>query len=674
MVILATLLLTSGFAIIKDPDSEVRRFEPTIEQKQSLVAVLTLLESRHYQPQTLDDKLSSRIYDNYFEILDKQMLYFTQPQIDTFESYRYKLDNTIRSSDLKFAFEVYNLYHQLYISRYRKINGLIAEINVNSFSDLPKTDTRPQNVKAQDQLWKTLLLEEIRNHLAEGKSESEAIEATKSKYLIAYKKHLDHTHEDVFQWFLYAFTKTYDPHTWYSSPERKKQEKIQMSLTFGGIGVTIEAQDNYPEISHITRNGPADRSGNIQQGDRILAFAETNDLKFQSVEGWRLDKVINNVRGEIGSKLVLIVSHDQHSPKTDTVEMIREEVKLEQQAARGEIVSFDQNGRSHSFGVITIPSFYRDFDAFNQKKKDYKSLTKDVKNILDGLTNLPIDGILIDLRGNGGGYLAEVIELTDLFISNGTIVQVKNANGTIRKYNSIDKGKVYYDGKLAVLIDRKSASASEIFAGAIQDYGRGVILGERSYGKGTVQFNYDLEHTVQKQLARQILLNKSLGLETDQLESQRGRLRSSQTILGKIKITGQMFYLPGGKSTQWCGVLPDVSFPSKTGLDSYGERANLNTLPSDTISSDLVINKEHLGSSRVTELNVLHQQHLQSDPAWEDFQNGEKDSDLTSKDQIKTQLSSEGILSKDLDIHKRLSRDIYLKESLRLLAAADDFD
>ena len=398
--------------------------------------------------------------------------------------------------------------------------------------------------------------------------------------------------DDVFETFMNAFAHTLDPHSSYLSPRNSEEYRIQMSLSYFGIGASLQIEDDYVLVVNIIAGGPAAIDGKLQPKDRITAVGQGSDGELVDVIGWRLDDVVQLIRGPADTIVKLQVIPGGAMPGTPekTIMLTRNQVKLEEQAAKSEVIKIQREGRDWSIGVIDVPSFYRDYRALSNGDKDYTSTTKDVKRLIEELETEGIDGLIIDLRNNGGGHLTEATALSGLFIDNGPVVQLRNANGRISRLDDPDPvPRVAYNGPLAVLVNRYSASASEIFAAAIQDYARGVIIGQQTFGKGTVQNLYSLDQYVR---------------------------RPEDEGLGQLTLTIGKYYRVTGESTQHRGVSPDIELPSHINAELVGESVRESALPWDTIRTA----RFRAGSPLDQTITSLSSRHIERSKADPDFQ------------------------------------------------------
>ncbi|HPN37359.1 MAG TPA: carboxy terminal-processing peptidase [Melioribacteraceae bacterium] len=523
--------------------------------------VTEVLTRAHFRKATLNDSLSSVIFDNYLENLDNQKLYFTKSDIDKYEQYRLNFDEYLKYGKLEIPFEIYNLYKNRFNQRMKYIFWVLNE-GFNFTVDESIVIDRSKSAWAKDEnelneIWRRRIKNDWLNLKLSGKKESEIAETLKKRYQTMHKYILQSQNDDVFQVYINAFAEAVDPHTTYFSPKSSEDFKIDLTLSLEGIGAQLSLDNDYTKVSKIIAGGPAEKGGQLKENDRIIAVAQGDDGEQVDVVGWRLDDVVKLIRGPKGTLVRLSVLKADAGVDAPPVEIkiVREKIKLEDQAAKKKIIEIEQDGTNHRFGVIEIPTFYADFEGKSRGEKDYKSTNRDVRKLLQELKSEKVEGVIIDLRNNGGGSLQEAIELTGLFIPSGPVVQVKNSYGEIEIEDDPDPTQVY-DGPLFVMVNRFSASASEIFSAAIQDYGRGMVVGEQTYGKGTVQTIYDI--------------NKFL--RTDQ-------------PLGELKFTIAKFYRISGGSTQHKGVIPDIVYPSAFDPSEYGESSQKSALPWDQINS-----------------------------------------------------------------------------------------
>ena len=548
--------------------------------------IVANLRRHHYREVNLNDDLSSRLFDNYIEALDGARAYFTQADIQMLENkYRFALDEALKSGDLTPVFDIYNMFQHRTIGRLTiTVNTLGKTISSFDFSKdeylLKKRDEVPwaSDIKELDDLWRRRIKNEIVNRRLSGKKIDEITTNLTKKYKNSLKRASQMRSLDVFRVFSNTFTELYDPHTQYFPPRASEDFNIHMSLSLEGIGALLQMEDEYTKVVRLVKAGPAEKSKLLKPGDRIIGVGQENE-EIVDVVGWRLDDVVQLIRGPKNTvvKLRVIPADSADSSMTKIIPITRNTVKLEEQAASSKIIPVDTgNGETRKIGVVTIPTFYVDFNALQAGASDYKSTTRDVKKLIDGLKKEGIDGLVIDLRDNGGGALKEAAALTGLFIDKGPTVLVRSQRNVV-PYPDPERG-VVYDGPLAVLVNRMSASASEIFAGAIKDYRRGLIIGTQTFGKGTVQSLVNLEE-------------------------------------GQLKLTIAKFYRISGASTQNRGVLPDIAFPSEYNIEETGESSLPEALPWDTIRA--VRFKPYYPetlSTFIKELDTLHKKRTDASP------------------------------------------------------------
>ncbi len=589
--LLALLLLILGPSTYylnaqADPDAQ-QGLIPSKDQVKATRTIVGIMESDLYNSSRLDNQRSSDLLDTYIDILDHSRLYFYASDIAEFETYRFSLDDALRAGDLSPAYIIYERYRQRSIERLRHLikiaNGDLNKIDftIDEYLETDRKDAAwPKDRASMDELWRKRFKAEILSQKLSDK-ELPAIQETLINRYTNQLKRLDQTKsEDVFQTYINALTTTYDPHSQYFSPRVSENFKINMSLKLQGIGAMLRSEHEFTKIVRLIPGGPAEKSGLINPSDRITGVGQGSQGPIEDVIGWRLDDVVDLIRGPEGSivrlEVIPATATDDHVRKV--ISITRDTVKLEEQAASGSVITSEQDGHEYKLGIIEIPSFYADFEAYKNDDPNYRSTTRDVRRILEELG--PIDGLIIDLRNNGGGSLEEVKTLTGLFIESGPIVQVKHKDRRVLGGNPEVKYdpdvKIVYSGPLVVMTNRMSASASEIFAGAIQDYGRGLIVGSQTFGKGTVQQIYPLVH-------------------------------------GQIKFTSAKYYRISGESTQHRGVIPDITFPPIYNKDDIGESSYPTALPWDTIRGR---GYQSFGdiSPLLPELQKRHQSRTAADP------------------------------------------------------------
>ena len=552
-----SICLTSGFASIKD--SLELKPKPVYGKEARVVSYI--LDNNHYRKLRLNDSLSVVILNQYIKELDNSKTYFLAADIKAFDRYKFSLDDLIRNENVNPAYEIYNVFVKRYQERMDYVmNNLIKQefdYTVDEYYEMDR-DKEPWSTTPAElnDVWRKIIKSQALSLRLAGKKQSEITETLKVRYERFNKFFTQFNTEDVFNIYMNAITGAYDPHTNYLSPKQSDLFKQQMSLSLEGIGAQLQAENDYTKVVRILPGGDAEKTGKVKVNDLIVGVAQGKDGEMVDVVGWRLDDVVKLIKGPKGTTVRLSILPAKTGVNGPAVEvtLVRDKIKLEDQAAKKEVVNYQQNGKSMKLGVVSLPSFYMDYEAYQKGDPDFRSTTRDVKKLIGELKAEGVDGIVMDLRNNGGGSLPEAVDLTGLFIKEGPVVQVRNSLGKVEVLPDDDK-EVFYNGPLVVLTNRFSASASEIFAGAIQDYQRGVVVGEPTYGKGTVQTVLDLN-----------------------------RFINEKDKVGELKITFQKFYRVTGSSTQHKGVRPDINLPSAYDTEHYGESASPSALPWDVIN------------------------------------------------------------------------------------------
>ena len=553
--VLAALVFAIGVVAKPAPESGNVLLKPTPDQTQAALLATRFLTRFHYKAEPLDAKMSQQIFDRYFDALDADRLFFVQADIDHFAPHRDKLGDEIYSQDLSTPFGIFNLYEQRVAERTTAARELLKKgfdfSQEESYNyDRAKTPWAKSAAELND-LWRKRVKNDwLRLSLA-GKKDAD-IRSTLDKRYANYMDRIRQLNaEDVFQTFMNAYAMAIEPHTNYLGPRASENFDIAMRLSLEGIGAVLQRDDDYTAIREIVPGGPAALSGKFKVGDRIVGVGQGASGPVTDVVGWRLDDVVDQIRGPKDTTVRLEVLPVDAGPdgKHVQISIVRKKVALEEQAAKSSILEVKDGDTTRHVGVITLPTFYEDFEARRRGDKDYRSATRDVAKLLTELKQKNVDGVLIDLRNDGGGSLSEAIDLTGLFVGKGPVVQVRNAGGRIEEGRNLHTDMIW-SGPLAVLVNRNSASASEIFAGAIQDYGRGLIIGENTYGKGTVQNLVDLDQMSQHE----------------------------KPTFGELKMTIQQFFRVDGESTQLRGVKPDISFPITVDFEQNGEQTYDNAL------------------------------------------------------------------------------------------------
>ena len=560
VIAVLSLALVAPLALLARADNASLPTAPTADQSTTAKLVQGLLsDSRYtYRPRALDDQLSEDVFNNYLKALDGGKQYFTAADIARFGPYRAQLDDAIRSGQLAPAYDIFAVYKQRVTERVAYARTLLKQdfdFTGNERWEYDRKDV-PWATSSQelDQVWKKSVMNDwLRLKLA-GKKPDE-IRKTLDKRYATYLRSVDELKgEDVFQTVLNAYSSAIDPHTDYFTPKTAENFNQSMSLSLEGIGAQLQRQDDMVVIREIIAGGPADLNGTLKAGDRIVAVGQGKSGPMTDVIGWRIDDVVAQIRGKKDTQVRLeyLPAETGVDGKHQQVTITRQKIKLEEQAAKAETITIPAaNGEpARRIGVIKLPAFYQDFEGRRRNPNDYNSATRDIAKLLAQFRADGLDGVVMDLRNNGGGSLDEAVELTGLFIDKGPVVQVRESGGRVT-VNADRKPGVAWDGPLAVLTNRGSASASEIFAGAIQDYGRGLVIGETTFGKGTVQNLVDLDRWPANESAR----------------------------FGQVKLTIAQFFRVAGGSTQHKGVVPDIAFPVSVDATEYGESTYDNALP-----------------------------------------------------------------------------------------------
>jgi carboxyl-terminal processing protease len=539
--------------------------QPDIRHERIGELISQFVRQSHYRHVAVDDKLSDDVLDRYIESLDRNRMYLLQSDIDFFDQYRYELDDMVRQESLAPVFDIFSVYRTRVRERFEyALTQLETEpdLLVDEEYQFDRTEAPWLTTTEElDELWRRRVKNDIVNLALTDKPWPETREVLEKRYK-RYLKRMDQINsDDVFETFMNAFAHTLDPHSSYLSPRNADEYRIQMSLSYFGIGASLQTEDDYVHIVNIIPGGPASVDGTLQPEDKIIGVAQGADGPIIDVIGWRLDEVVDLIRGpaETVVRLQIIPAGALPGDSQKVISLTRGQVKLEEQAAKSEIIKVPRDGREWSIGVIEVPSFYRDIRGQSDGDKDFTSTTRDVKRLIAELEEQGIDGLVIDLRNNGGGHLTEATALSGLFIDNGPVVQLRNANGRISRLDDPDPvARVAYNGPLAVLVNRFSASASEIFAAAIQDYRRGVIVGQETFGKGTVQNLYSLDQYIKP---------------------------DGDKKYGQLTLTIGKYYRVTGESTQHRGVEPDIDLPSPIDASEIGESVRESALPWDTIQT-----------------------------------------------------------------------------------------
>ncbi len=596
-----TLLLGAGSLHAQVETPEVATLNPVLELDalynelssepvygQTAAALLAELEEKHYSRVLFDDQFSQKVFDAFIEGLDSSKLYFLQSDIDALSVYRNGLDDTLKSGSIDPAFEIYNLYYKRLLERLiYSVNHVENSLDTVDFSidesiEIDREEAPYATTTAElDELWR----QRVKNSALSLKLANLDLPTIKERLSKRYRTQLNQVlmtnNRDIFQSYLATVASTIDPHTSYFSPRESENFNMGLRLSLQGIGAQLTTEDEYTKVVELIKGGPAERGNDLQAGDRIIGIAQGVDGEMKDVIGLRLDDVVDQIRGEKDTVVRLNVIPAEATGETEAhiVSITRDTVKLEDQSAKKEVIEVTYNEGTYKVGVIKLPTFYFDFEAASAGQPDFKSSTRDVKVLLEELKAEGVDAVVMDLRDNGGGSLTEANDLVGLFIDTGNTVQIRYSglrNGFVRAYGD-GNPEVTYDGPLGVLVNRASASASEIFAGAIQDYQRGLILGGQTFGKGTVQEIIPMEY-------------------------------------GQVKLTRSKFYRISGASTQHRGVMPDIAFPDRyTAIEEMGESNLDGALPWDTVRP-VEYNTYFPIKDVLPNLQTLHNERVAADP------------------------------------------------------------
>ncbi|MBU6378236.1 MAG: carboxy terminal-processing peptidase [Gammaproteobacteria bacterium] len=613
---------------------------PSARERMIARQVGALLEDNHYSQLKIDDAMSPRVMDKFLDGLDGQRSYFLASDIAEFQPYRLRFDDMIRTGDIEPAYAMFARYQQRNRERIQYALALLDREPDFTLDESFEFDREkapwPTATAELDELWRKRVKNDALSLLLAGKTWAEAREVLRTRYDRVLKRSEQIKPEEVFELFLNSYARTFDPHSNYFSPRNSEEYKIQMSLNYEGIGASLQLIDDYVTIMNLIEGGPAAAAGTLSVNDRITAVGQGKDGPLTDVVGWRIDDVVQLIRGKGGTVVrlqVLPVGAAPGSPEK-VVDFTRGKVTLEAQAARKTLKTLKRGDTEHRVGVINVPGFYSDYDGQRAGDANYRSTTRDVRRLIEELKTEKIEGLVMDLRGNGGGFLPEAQSLTGLFVGRGPVVQVQFANGQKEVLDDPDGG-IAYDGPLVVLIDRFSASASEIFAGAIQDYRRGVVVGQRSFGKGTVQNLVPLSRW------------------------------SARPVNGQLTVTIGKFYRITGESTQHRGVEPDVGLASPISLKDVGESALDDALPWDRIQS---ANFRALDTRMpsIARLSMEESTRQQRDPDYRWLVG-----DIAAIEEVRTQKSISLNLEKRKAERSRLETERIARENARRSARAE---
>lgn len=615
----AAALACSASPKIQKMVDGVQNIKPDDQQSIALRQVVSLIESYNYKHIKLNDSISSLILDKYIKALDPSKYYFLASDIKEFEQHRTTLDDDFRIGDLSTPFYIFNIYLKRYNER---INYSISQIK--SKYDFNQNDTyvyqrdkMPWVTSATtlDDIWKKRVKYELVNLKIAGTDQAKNIITLTKRYESLKTQAEKFNNQDVFQILMDAFTETIDPHTNYFNPSNAERFNQEMSRSLEGIGATLQLDNEVTKIVSIVPGSPAFKSKQLNAGDRIIGVAQGTDGEFEDVIGWRIDNTVSKIKGPKGTtvRLKVIPSGQELSSKPIVITLVREKVILADQSAKKSVKTIQSGDKTYKIGIIDVPAFYADWKAMSAGDKNYKSTTRDVTLLIDTLKNIDkVDAIVMDLRANGGGSLNEAIDLTGLFIDKGPVVQTRDYSNNIRINEDKTPGAAW-TGPFGVMIDRLSASASEIFAGAIQDYGRGIVMGTQSYGKGTVQQTISLNDLVEPSILQKMISAIAANKTKDPKYSSTVILdKDGIPQLGQLNLTTGKFYRVNGTSTQHKGVMPDFNFPSLYPLDKIGEDTEPSALPFDVIKPSNYISVANLSVVKGTLLKMHNERMAKS--------------------------------------------------------------
>jgi carboxyl-terminal processing protease len=616
--------------------------QPDVRQQVVTKEVAELITRYNYKKVPLNDSLSEIIYKNYLKKLDEDHNYLLASDVADFDKYKDQFDDDIKAGNLNDAFYMFNVFQKRYLDA---IKYSLTQVDKNFDFNENETFTYDREnmpfIATQadmDALWTKHVKYDLLNLKMANPDMAKNRATLKKRYNDLLSQSNKLTNQEVFQGFMDAFTEAVDPHTSYFNPFNAAQFNMEMSRSLEGIGATLGSDNDYITIETLVHGGPADKSHQVNVKDRIVGVAQGKDGEFQNIVGWNINNAINLIRGPKGSvvKLEILPAEAAVGSKPKMVELVRDKIVLQDELAKKEIRTYNNNGKTVKIGIINIPAFYVDNNAAQSGAANYHSTTRDVKLILDSLKNEHVDGIVLDLREDGGGSLAEAISLTGLFIKQGPVVQVRDTRDQV-EVDSDEDPSISYSGPLGILVDRFSASASEIFSGALQDYGRAIIMGTQTYGKGSVQNEIEMDKVISPTIADMVAKVMDKGTTTY-------KTGGSESQFGQLNLTIAKFYRITGNSTQRHGVTPDITFPSVIPLDKYGEDTEPSAMPFDVIAKSDYTKFGDLSQAIVT-LRKMHDQRMTTSKSYQyllddvaDFKKHEEEKSVTLNEaQLKKQ-------------------------------------
>ncbi len=643
--LLAFVLTLSAQA--KVTEVPIENLKPSDQHRSASIIVAQVMKRFHYLQAEIDDEASAKMLDRYIENLDPNRHFFLLKDLLIFDDYRYSLDDALKSGKLQAAFDIFRIFRKRVQNRTDYAIGLLNQpfdfsIDENYLFDREKASWA-ESLTELDDIWRKRVKNDYLTLKLSGKPHDEIVKTLTRRYEGVARRTKQLQPDDIFQLFVNAYTLVVEPHTAYMSARASENFDINMRLSLEGIGAVLTSENEFTKIQSIIAGGPAEKTGLLKAGDLITGVAQDIDGDMQDVVGWSLSDVVDQIRGAKGSivRLHIVGKNSGADAPPREVVIVRDEIKLEDQAAQSKILENIDGLGQRRIGVIEVPAFYRDFDGQVRGDADFRSTTRDVKKLLKKLQQDRVDGIVIDLRNNGGGSLTEATELTGLFIEEGPVVQVRESGGDVSVEEDEDEA-VYYAGPLAVLVNRNSASASEIFAGAIQDYNRGLVIGEPTFGKGTVQTLIDL-----------------------------AKMIKSDENLGRLRLTMAQFFRVNGGSTQHKGVVPDIVFPTAKWISDHGERSLDNALPWASIDPL----SYQIGD--LFDLKPLRDKHLQriaNDPGFQFLEAQEQLLETIRQEKLVSLNETERKLSWDKREKARMHNRNQFREALGMQKLAEDVD
>ncbi|HBW84859.1 MAG TPA: hypothetical protein DEF79_12555 [Gammaproteobacteria bacterium] len=579
---------TAQMNTVLDIETLYEPVEPLPIHGETAVELLEELQDKHYVSLEINDGFSSQLFDKFMDSLDGSHLYFLKSDVDELSAYRYTLDDALKAGEVAPGFEIYNRYYQRVLERLiyaiNRVESAISDMNftVDEYITVDREEAPYAASLAElDEIWRKRIKNSVLSLKLTGDTDEEIQEKLSKRYRNQLSQVLKTNERDIFQAYLSNVAKAVDPHTDYYSPRDSENFNMQLSLSLQGIGAQLTTDEEYTKVVELIKGGPAERGSELKAGDRIIGIGQGIEGEIEDVVGMRLDDVVSQIRGEKGTtvRLNVIPAGAVNESGATVVTITRDTVKLEDQSAKSEVLELSYNGEDYKIGVVSLPTFYFDFEAAARGEEDFKSSTRDVRELLEEMKAQEVDAVVMDLRNNGGGSLSEANQLVGLFIETGPTVQIRYSgirNGFTRAFGDNDP-EVTYAGPLAVLVNRTSASASEIFAGAIQDYQRGIVLGGQTFGKGTVQEIIPMD-------------------------------------FGQVKVTRSKFYRISGASTQHRGVIPDISFPDfYDAYDDIGESSLDGALPWDTVRP-VEYRPYHSISAMLPQLREQYEERIEESP------------------------------------------------------------